>query len=137
MRAEKEEFHQEGAEDAPQENNGDESAPRSRLLKGGPPPESKPEPETTTDAPEPPVEPTDPPLPKHPYLYLEEGSRERSGTRCWLVMVERDIQKVFHGPDARQQARDWMASKFNARPTEEIEIPLDDEVPRDNEETWA
>ena len=84
-------------------------------------PEPEPEPETVTEAPEPPVEPTDPHLPKHAYIYIEEGERERSGERAWLAMEGRDVLYTFHGADARQQARAWVAMKFNASPAEEIE----------------
>ncbi len=86
-----------------------------------------PEPETTTEAPEPPAEPAEPPLPKHPYIFIEEGERERSGHRAWLAMEGRDVLNTFHGSQARQRARDWIAKKFGNSPCEEIEVPLPDE----------
>ena len=67
-------------------------------------------------------------LPKHAYIYLEQGARERSGTRAWLAMESRgQILRTFHGVDARQKARDWVGLKFRARPAEEIEVPLPEE----------
>ena len=84
-------------------------------------PAPEPEPETATEAPEPLAKPTEPALPKHAYIYLEEGERERSGERAWLAMEGRDVLNTFHGADARQQARAWVAMKFNASPAEEIE----------------
>ncbi len=86
------------------------------------------EPEMATEASEPPVgatEPIEPPLPAHASIFIEEGERERSGTRAWLAMANRgEILRTFHGADARQLARDWIGTKFGASPAEEIEIPL-------------
>ncbi len=76
----------------------------------------------------PPVEPAEPSLPKHAYVYIEEGARERSGTRAWLAMEGRDVLNTFHGADARQKARDWVGTKFGASPAEEIEVPLSEAV---------
>ncbi len=73
-----------------------------------------PEPETATEAPEPPTGPTKPPLPAHAFIYIEEGERERSGERAWLAMEDRDVLNTFHGVDARQKARDWVGTKFGA-----------------------
>ena len=73
-------------------------------------------------APELPVEPTEPPLPKHAYIRIEEGERERSGERAWLAMKGREILNTFHGTHARQKARDWVGTKFNASPAQEIEV---------------
>ncbi len=88
-----------------------------------PVPVSEPEP---VPEPEPPVEPpAEPLLPKHPYIYIEEGERERSGERAWLAMEGRgQILRTFHGVDARQLARDWIGTKFGASPAKEVEIPL-------------
>ncbi len=81
----------------------------------------EPEPETATEAPE----PTEPPLPAHAFIYIEEGARERSGERAWLAMEgQGQILNTFHGADARLKARDWIGTKFGASPAEEIEIPL-------------
>ncbi len=88
-------------------------------------PEPAPEPETAT---EPPAEPAEPLFPKHAYVYIEEGERERSGTRAWLAMEDRDVLNTFHGADARQKARDWVGMKFGASPAEEIEVPLSEAV---------
>ncbi len=97
-----------------------------------PEPEPIPEPEAPSkpveEPPEPPVEPAEPSLPKHAYLHIEEGVLDPSGTRAWVVMAGREEQSVFHGADARQLARDWMARKFGASPAEEIELPLSEEV---------
>ncbi len=87
----------------------------------------EPEPETATEAPEPPTERTEPPLPAHAYIYLEEGERERSGTRAWLAMQGREVLNTFHGADARRLAREWVGEKFRARPCQEIEVPLEEE----------
>ncbi len=84
-------------------------------------PAPEPEPETVPEAPKSKSEPTEPPLPKHAYVYIEEGERERSGERAWLAMEGRDVLNTFHGADTRQQARAWVAMKFNASPAEEIE----------------
>lgn len=92
-----------------------------------PEPKPAPEPKMVPEAPEPPAEPTEPPLPKHPFIYIEEGERERSGTRAWLVFEGRDILNILHGADARQKARAWVATKYNASPCEEIEVPLPEE----------
>ncbi len=89
-----------------------------------------PEPETATEAPEPPTGPTKPPLPAHAFIYIEEGERERSGERAWLAMEDRDVLNTFHGVDARQKARDWVGTKFGASPAEEIEVPLSEAVIR-------
>ena len=76
----------------------------------------------------PPVAHTEPSLPKHAYVYIEEGERERSGERAWLAMEGRGkILNTFHGADARQKARDWIGTKFGASPAEEIEIPLSED----------
>ena len=88
----------------------------------------EPEPETVTNGPEPRVVPTEPPLPAHAYIFIEEGARERSGTRAWLAMEGRDVLNTFHGADARQKARDWVGTKFGASPAEEIEVPLSEAV---------
>ena len=68
--------------------------------------------------------PTDPPLPKHAYIYIEAGARMRSGHRAWLVMAGNEVQRQFGGPDARQLAHDWVVERFGARPYEEVENPL-------------
>ena len=76
----------------------------------------------------PPVAHTEPSLPKHAYVYIEEGERERSGERAWLVMEGRGkILNTFHGADAWQKARNWIGTKFGASPAEEIEIPLSED----------
>lgn len=88
-------------------------------------PEMTPEPEPEPEPPSAPPEPTEPPLPAHAYIFIEEGARERSGTRAWLAMESQGkILNTFHGPAARQLARDWVGTKFGASPAEEIEIPL-------------
>ena len=88
----------------------------------------EPQPETAAKAPEPPIEPTEPLLPAHASIFIEEGERERSGTRAWLAMEGRDVLNTFHGVDARQKARDWVGTKFGASPAEEIEVPLSEAV---------
>ncbi len=93
-----------------------------------PEPEPELELETVTEAPEPPAEPPEPPLPKHAFIFIEQGERERSGERAWLAMEDRDVLNTFHGADARQKARDWVGTKFGASPAEEIEVPLSEAV---------
>ena len=91
-----------------------------------PVPQRVPEPEPE---PEPPAEPTEPALPKHAYIYIEEGERERSGSRAWLAMEGRgQILRTFHGPDARALARHWIGTKYAASPAEEFEVPLEEEL---------
>ena len=79
------------------------------------------EPEKFAEPPRLPPEPTDSPLPRHRYVFIEEGERERSGSRAWLALEGRQVLKTFHGRAARQKARAWVAMKFNASPAEEIE----------------
>ena len=71
-----------------------------------------------------PVIDVEPALPRHAYVCIEEGELERSGTRAWLAMAGREILKTFHGGDARQAARTWVGTKFNASPAQETEVPL-------------
>ena len=77
-----------------------------------------------TADPETPVEPLGPPLPKHAYIFIEEGECERSGERAWLAMAGRQVQRTFHGPEARRLARDWVAAKFGTLPYDEVEVLL-------------
>ena len=71
---------------------------------------------------------TDPALPPHPYIYIEAGARARSGHRFWLGMSGAEVLKVFGGPDARRLARDWVGSKFNASPYQEIDNPIEEDA---------
>ena len=80
---------------------------------------------------EPAAEPAEPPLPPHAHIFLEQGERERSGERCWLVFSGADCLRVFHGAEARQDARAWVGTKFGASPAKEVEVPLPDDEATD------
>jgi hypothetical protein len=85
-------------------------------------PEDVPEPE---EEPDDPLDDDEPALPPHAHITIEAGERERSGDRVWFACAGAgSFLKAFHGPDARQLARAWVESKFNASPTAEIEHPL-------------
>ena len=74
--------------------------------------------------------PADPSLPKHAYIYIEEGERERSGTRAWLAMEgPHMILNTLHGADARRLAREWVETTYKALPAEEIEVLLPEDDP--------